>query len=223
MYNTFQRIAWNGAVAWVIFSCAKGYGGIINEFLSWPAFAPLSRLTFTTYLIHMNVISMFASSVLSSFPSDYAMWAAVWYYLAIQFVSCVISFVISLVFEIPFTKVEKILVEQLILKPLLGKSQPKSKNDVLKDDMQEKKNPKDIQPEELVEKPHKSGNFNEAFDNKSESTIERETPLQDDPEKISLGESNGNESSRGSSQNSSSGTSAPPSYDQLIAETETIK
>ena len=52
MLKTFQRIAWNGAIAWAIFSCVKGYGGIINEFLSRSAFAPFSRLTFSAYLIH---------------------------------------------------------------------------------------------------------------------------------------------------------------------------
>ena len=120
MYNTFQRLAWNGALAWVIFSCAKGYGGIINEFLSWPAFAPLSRLTFCTYLIHQNVITMFFKTVMSSFPNDFEMFTSVWYYLAIQFISCVIAFWFALIFEVPATRAEKLIVDAIlgiIIKP----------------------------------------------------------------------------------------------------------
>ena len=114
MYNTFHRIAWNGALAWVIFSCSKGYGGLINEFLSWSVFAPLSRLTFCTYLIHINIIGVFGASVLSSFPNDVEMFTSVWYYLAIQFISCAVAFVFALLFEIPATRAEKLVVQAVL-------------------------------------------------------------------------------------------------------------
>ena len=48
----------------------QGYGGVVNSFLSWSFWAPLSRLTYSCYLIHIDVILMFGASVLSSFPSD---------------------------------------------------------------------------------------------------------------------------------------------------------
>ena len=81
----FQRLAWGFSLAWVIFSCTKvaiessiwsrgsvlcqGYGGPVNDFLSWSAFAPLARLTYCCYLIHMEVLPMFVFSVLT-FPND---------------------------------------------------------------------------------------------------------------------------------------------------------
>ena len=114
LYNTFQRIMWNGAMSWVIFSCSKGHGGIIGEFLSWSGFAPLSRLTFCAYLIHINIVVMFGSSVLSSFPNDLEYFSTTWYFLAILFISLVLASVLTLIFEIPFTKAEKILVETVI-------------------------------------------------------------------------------------------------------------
>lgn len=70
-YNTFQRMVWALALSWVIFSCVKGYGGPVNEFLSWSVFAPLSRLTYCSYLFHISIINIFAASVLSTFPSDF--------------------------------------------------------------------------------------------------------------------------------------------------------
>ena len=119
MYNTFHRIAWNGAVAWVILSCVKGYGGMVNEFLSWPAFAPLSRLTFSAYLIHMQILTMFSTSVMSEFPSDYSWWINVTYYLPSLMIILVSAFFVALLFETPSIKVEKLLVEA-VLKMLMS-------------------------------------------------------------------------------------------------------
>ena len=70
-YNAFQRLAWPLALSWVIFACVKGYGGPINDFLSWSAFAPLSRLTYCSYLFHISVQQIFGASVLSTFASDF--------------------------------------------------------------------------------------------------------------------------------------------------------
>ena len=47
----------------------QGYGGPVNDFLAWPVFAPLSRLTYCCYLIHMEILLMFGLSVLS-YPHD---------------------------------------------------------------------------------------------------------------------------------------------------------
>ena len=114
MYNTFQRIGWNGAVSWVIFSCTKGYGGIINEFLSWSAFVPLSKLTFTTYLIHIQIQGMFAAYVLSTFPNDWSIWANVWIVLPQLLISISAGFLLALVFESPCVRVEKLVVGEVL-------------------------------------------------------------------------------------------------------------
>ena len=71
LYNTFQRMVWALALSWVIFACVKGYGGPINDFLSWSVFAPLARLTYCSYLFHMSVLQIFSTSVLSTFSSDF--------------------------------------------------------------------------------------------------------------------------------------------------------
>ena len=122
MYNTLQRIAWNGAVAWVIFSCVKGYGGIVNDFLSWSAFAPLSRLTFCAYLIHMPLLTMYFVSVMASFPNDGNWLMTVLYFLPSFMIVMVVAFFVALFFEVPSIRVEKLLVEAL-LKPLMPRQQ----------------------------------------------------------------------------------------------------
>jgi hypothetical protein len=167
LYNTFQRIMWNAAMAWVIFSCSKGYGGIIAEFLSWSAFTPLSKLTFCAYLIHINIVTSYGSSVLSSYPNDFEYFSTTWTFLAILLISLVLAFGLTLIFEIPFTKAEKLLVEA-VLSSLVNKPAEKqieipttkmedivaSSKDVLKEEL-DPSNSKDKALEaEIVE--HKS-------------------------------------------------------------------
>ncbi|XP_031351945.1 nose resistant to fluoxetine protein 6-like isoform X1 [Photinus pyralis] len=50
--NCLRRPAWAVAVAWVIYSCHIGYGGIVNTVLSLPIFKVLSKLTYCGYLLH---------------------------------------------------------------------------------------------------------------------------------------------------------------------------
>ncbi|CAN7941203.1 unnamed protein product [Ixodes hexagonus] len=51
-YAFSDRIIWSICVAWITFACSTGRGGILNRFLSWDGFVPLSRLSFGVYLIH---------------------------------------------------------------------------------------------------------------------------------------------------------------------------
>ncbi|KAM7304861.1 nose resistant to fluoxetine protein 6 [Ixodes scapularis] len=47
-----DRMVWSVCLAWITFACSTGRGGILNRFLSWDGFVPLSRLSFGVYLIH---------------------------------------------------------------------------------------------------------------------------------------------------------------------------
>ena len=64
MYNCFSKTGWSLALAWIVFSCQKGYGGVVNSFLSWKAWIPMSKLTYGAYLIHITCqqIVLFGSS-----------------------------------------------------------------------------------------------------------------------------------------------------------------
>ena len=64
IYAGFHRAAWGLALGWLIFACCRGYGGWINEFLSWGAFVPLSRMSYIIYLMHITVIN-FTESIMN--------------------------------------------------------------------------------------------------------------------------------------------------------------
>ena len=40
---------------WVTFSCSRGCGGIVNDFLSRGFWQPISKVSFMTYLFHMSL------------------------------------------------------------------------------------------------------------------------------------------------------------------------
>lgn len=58
VYEMLTRLAWSVALGWVTISCAKGWGGLINKFLSWGVFQPLAKISYMTYLTHLSVMNM---------------------------------------------------------------------------------------------------------------------------------------------------------------------
>lgn len=52
LYNTFHRVGWALAVAWMIFACQNGSGGIVRWFLSLKQWQPFSRMGLSIYLVH---------------------------------------------------------------------------------------------------------------------------------------------------------------------------
>ncbi|XP_063957538.1 nose resistant to fluoxetine protein 6-like [Lytechinus pictus] len=67
LYGSIGKLAWTLAMSWVVFSCHHGYGGVINRFLSWRLWIPLSRLTFCAYLLHPAIIYLFTGTVTTSY------------------------------------------------------------------------------------------------------------------------------------------------------------
>lgn len=62
LYSATSRTIWSLSLAWVTFACITGHGGIVNWFLSWKVWIPLSRLTHCAYLIHPIVMAVFYGS-----------------------------------------------------------------------------------------------------------------------------------------------------------------
>lgn len=56
LYDALSRVIWSIAVCYIIFACVHNHGGLINRFLSHPLWHPLSRLSYSIYLIHLIVI-----------------------------------------------------------------------------------------------------------------------------------------------------------------------
>ena len=62
-YFMFSRFTWAVGLALMVFACHNGYGWVINDFLSMKFWIPLSRLTYTAYLVHPIVLTVIFSSL----------------------------------------------------------------------------------------------------------------------------------------------------------------
>lgn len=62
-YETFSRITWSMALSWVIFACIHGYGGPINWFLSLSGWQPLSRISYSIYIVHLPTQLVLMASI----------------------------------------------------------------------------------------------------------------------------------------------------------------
>ncbi|XP_003741622.1 nose resistant to fluoxetine protein 6-like [Galendromus occidentalis] len=56
LYAGFSRVIWCSFIGWLIFVCATGNGGIVNRILTSKVFIPLSRVSYSFYLLHVLVM-----------------------------------------------------------------------------------------------------------------------------------------------------------------------
>lgn len=104
-YGALHHSAWAIAIGWIIFACTHGYGGFINQFLSWKLFLPISRLSYAAYLIHYNIIKAYASHLRKPFYFTECVYATT--YFGILVITFAIAFVLSVVVEMPFLNLDK--------------------------------------------------------------------------------------------------------------------
>ncbi|XP_076440369.1 nose resistant to fluoxetine protein 6-like [Babylonia areolata] len=108
LYNSASHTVWGVCVCWVIFACATGHGGPVNTFLSWNAFIPVSRLTYTAYLVHPIVMNLYHLGAPSAFYMSN-------FHCTILFLGFTVAafgaaFLLSLAFEAPMMALEKVLL-----------------------------------------------------------------------------------------------------------------
>lgn len=54
-HESFSRVSWAIALSWIIFACTMDYGGPVNCFLASPLWQPLSRLSYSLYIVHLPI------------------------------------------------------------------------------------------------------------------------------------------------------------------------
>ncbi|XP_074655186.1 nose resistant to fluoxetine protein 6-like [Tubulanus polymorphus] len=106
-YLSLAATAWCLGLSWIVFACHVGYGGPVNWLLSLKIFAPLSRLTYSAYLIHPIVILAVYKSVKSSIYGNHI--TLVCYFLAFLVLTYAISLIATISFESPMIALEKVL------------------------------------------------------------------------------------------------------------------
>ncbi|XP_054728349.1 nose resistant to fluoxetine protein 6-like [Anastrepha obliqua] len=107
-YLAFGRMAWPLAICWVVYACVNGYGGIINSFLSWTFWQPISKLSYSMYIWHLIVITINASLIkTNTYFSDYDVILSFWSNFGI---TLFVSVCVYLAVEAPVADIESYLL-----------------------------------------------------------------------------------------------------------------
>ena len=110
LYLGLSRTLWGLGLSLFIFICFSGMGGPIDAFLSWGVFVPLSRLTFSAYLIHPVVIAVFMFSLrdkLYYYDITYAFLI-----VGLVAMSYVAAAIIAICIEFPLSNVEDLILRR---------------------------------------------------------------------------------------------------------------
>ncbi|KAK5649569.1 hypothetical protein RI129_000598 [Pyrocoelia pectoralis] len=111
VYMGISRTLWGFGLGWLIIACATNNAGIVNKFLSFRGWIPLSRLTYCGYLLNpllIHIIYMGAETDQSSSISGFALSS-----FGIFVISIFIAFFHSLFFESPYIVLTKLFCSKL--------------------------------------------------------------------------------------------------------------
>ncbi|XP_042891509.1 nose resistant to fluoxetine protein 6-like [Penaeus japonicus] len=110
LYGGLGRGAWALALLWVVFACHTGYGGLINEFLSHPSWQPLSRLTYSLYLVALPIQAMYMGYVPLPLYMDHT--STIVQTSGYLFVGGLVALWLSLAIEAPIIGLEKLMIRR---------------------------------------------------------------------------------------------------------------
>lgn len=114
-YYTLSRFVWAVGLALLVFALHNGYGRAINAFLSMSFWVPLSRLTYTAYLIHPIILTVIFTTLREPFTySDYSMAV---YSVANVALSFGAAMVVAVFVEFPLSNLEMSVFKMIGLRP----------------------------------------------------------------------------------------------------------
>ena len=104
MYFMFSRTVYCIGIALMIYACHNGFGGVINTFLSWRFWVPLSHLTFMTYLFHPIVFTLMYRTI--RFRFIYTDWFLIVLFAAAVVLSYSLALIVAVTVEYPVANIE---------------------------------------------------------------------------------------------------------------------
>ena len=102
-YNSLAKVIWAVAIAIITLLSGNNQGASIQTFLSHPVFRPFANVTFAVYLLHTLIINIWALSRTQKLRYSHIDFAMT--YIAVSFVSFVCGLIITVLIEIPISKV----------------------------------------------------------------------------------------------------------------------
>ncbi|XP_067686619.1 O-acyltransferase like protein-like [Haliotis asinina] len=107
-FDTLFRPVWALVLAWVVFMCCTGKGGIVDWMLSWDWWQPLSRLTYGAYLVHL--VLMITETLSMRSLIYYTQGYIVYRFFGFVCMSFIVSFMMAILVEAPLLQLEKLVL-----------------------------------------------------------------------------------------------------------------
>uniref|UniRef100_A0AAF5Q6L7 Acyltransferase n=2 Tax=Wuchereria bancrofti TaxID=6293 RepID=A0AAF5Q6L7_WUCBA len=109
-YGGFHRTIFALSMAWLIYACHTGSGGMINRILSMKLFIPLSSLCYSVYLVHMVLVVF--TYLLVPFPIVYTTKWPIFGHCVVQLtLSYFFGIICALLAELPALNLERIIFQ----------------------------------------------------------------------------------------------------------------
>ncbi|XP_045478918.1 nose resistant to fluoxetine protein 6-like isoform X2 [Harmonia axyridis] len=106
------RQYWAMGISWIMVACISGYGGPVNWFLSLPIYQVLNRFTYSVYIVHYMIITLWFASMKS--PIYFSDWMMGYFFWGNLCFTSIVSYFWVLAFESPI-----IILEKIFLMPLM--------------------------------------------------------------------------------------------------------
>ena len=110
-YYMFSRTGYSIGIALTIYACHNGFGGVINKFLSWNFWVPLSHLTYTTYLFHPLVYVLMYKTM--RFQYIYTDWMLIILFAAGVVLTYSLALIVAVTVEYPVANMENAVTSLL--------------------------------------------------------------------------------------------------------------
>ncbi|XP_026315153.1 nose resistant to fluoxetine protein 6-like [Hyposmocoma kahamanoa] len=126
LYAALNRAIWAGGLALLILCCMLGHVPLVQGFLSWYPWVPLSRLTYGLYLTHCIFISRNVFVTRGSRYNDYLQLFTEG--IGVLMLSCLSAFIIWLLAEAPVNNLCTVFLKSRTKLSSIEDTNPENKN-----------------------------------------------------------------------------------------------
>nr|CAI5829652.1 unnamed protein product [Callosobruchus analis] len=120
-YMGTSRVLWGIGISWILIACCTDNAPLLNKFLSFKGFVPLSRMTYCAYLLNPLTAQMMFLGSESAFTATKASMALS--ICAVSLNTFYMSYLYCLMFECPF-----VLLTKKAMRKIMGKQVPATIN-----------------------------------------------------------------------------------------------
>ncbi|XP_066146785.1 nose resistant to fluoxetine protein 6-like [Euwallacea fornicatus] len=102
LFLAISRSTWTLGIAWIVWACVNGYGGLINDILSLHAFRILGRISYGMYLLHMGIQYMMSGAAKT--PGYFSDFLSLHAAMADLCLMVAVGFLFTILFEAPLVQ-----------------------------------------------------------------------------------------------------------------------